>query len=446
MAVRFRPFDPGFLQDPYPTYADLRERAPVQRVRIGPVAIARLLVRFAKMRREMGQPGIVRTLLAVRRKRARSEPTDPRMKLRRRLYVVSRYDDVNRVLRDPELFSSAAMGGPRRSNDDPNVDPTNGSLIGLDPPEHGRHRAIVNRGFTPRRIARLEPSIRKIADELLSAFEARGRCDLVSEFANPLPVAVIAELLGLDPARRDDFKRWSTALIIGSTQGGGPPRAQLFREFRGYMSEVVEQRRREPGDDLISLLVHAEEEDGVLDTGQVVGFASLLLAAGSETTTNLIGNALLALHEYPEQAEALRADPGLIPQLLEETLRFDPPVQLLMRLATRETRIADTPIPEGSVVVTLLGAANRDPARFERPERFDVQRSTQGHLAFGLGNHFCLGASLARLEARIALEMLFERLPDWRIDAARIERHGSFLIRGPRTLPLRFGVREAPAA
>jgi cytochrome P450 len=439
MAVRFRPFDAGFLQDPYPTYAALRADEPVQRVRIGPVAIARMLRRFSKMRREMGEPGIVRTLLAARRDRARGESTDPRMRLPRGLYVVSRYEDVSSVLRDPELFSSMAMGGPRRPEGSENVDPTNGSLIGLDPPEHGRHRAIVNRGFTPRRIAELEPRIRKLADELLGSFEGRGQCDLVAEFANPLPVAVIAELLGLDPARRNDFKRWSTALIIGSTRGGGPPRGQLFREFRGYMSKVVEERRREPGDDLISLLVHAEEEDGVLDTGQVVGFASLLLAAGSETTTNLIGNALLALHENPDQAEALRSEPGLIPQLLEEALRFDPPVQLLMRLATRETRLAGVSIPEGAMVVPLLASANRDPGRFEEPDRFDVRRDTQGHLSFGLGNHFCLGASLARLEARIALETLFERLPDWRIDAPHIERHGSVLIRGPRALPLRFG-------
>jgi cytochrome P450 len=438
MAVRLRPFDPAFLQDPYPTYAALREQEPVKRVRIGPVAIFRLLRRFAKMRREMGQPGLARTLLALRRERARGEKPDPRMRLRRRIVVVSRYDDVTRVLRDAECFSSAAMGGPRRSADDENVDPTNGSLIGLDPPEHGTHRAIVNRGFTPRRIADLEPRIRKLADELLGAFESRGHCDLVSEFANPLPVAVIAELLGLDPERRDDFKRWSTALIIGSTQGGGPPRAQLFREFRGYMSEVVEQRRREPGDDLISLLVNAEESEGLLDTHQVVGFASLLLAAGSETTTNLIGNALLALHENPEQAEAVRDDPSLIPQLLEETLRYDAPVQLLMRLATRDTRIGDVDLPEGAFVVALLGSANRDRDRFEDPERFDLSRNTQGHVAFGLGNHFCLGASLARLEARLALEMFFERLPSWRLDATSVPRHGSILIRGPRELPLRF--------
>jgi cytochrome P450 len=175
----------------------------------------------------------------------------------------------------------------------------------------------------------------------------------------------------------------------------------------------------------------------------VVGFASLLLAAGSETTTNLIGNALLALHDHPEQAERLRAEPALVPQLLEEALRFDAPVQLLMRLAMADTELAGVGIPEGSLVVVLLGAANRDPERFPDAEAFDLGRNAQGHLAFGLGNHFCLGASLARLEARIAVELLLERLPDWRIDAERVERHGSFLIRGPRELPLRFGPRGA---
>ncbi|MFB3118523.1 MAG: cytochrome P450, partial [Myxococcota bacterium] len=193
--------------------------------------------------------------------------------------------------------------------------PTQGSLIGIDPPEHTDHRAIVNRGFTPRRIAAMEPRVRKLANELVSAFEPRRRCDLVEEFSNPIPVAMIAELLGLPAERRDDFKRWSGALIVGSTQIGTQINTGLFKEFREYISEVVEQRRREPGDDLVSLLVHAEEEGGILDTVHVVGFASLMLAAGSETTTNAIGNALLALQANPEQAALVREDPerrGLI--------------------------------------------------------------------------------------------------------------------------------------
>lgn len=434
MAVRFRPFDPEFLADPYPKYSELRDVAPVIRVRVGPVAAARMVRRFSKMRREAGQPGLIRSALQFRRAAKKSD-AGPR--LSRRIFAVSRHEDVSAVLRNPELFSSAAMGGgPEIEGGERS--PTQGSLIGLDPPEHGSHRATVNRGFTPRRIGELEPRIRKIADELAGAMESQRRVDLVEAFANPLPVAVIAELLGLDPARRDDFKRWSAALIIGSTSGGGP-RWDLFREFRSYMTEVAEQRRREPGDDLISLLVHAQEEEGVLDTEQVVGFASLLLAAGSETTTNLIGNALLALRANPEQAERVREEPECIPQLVEEALRYDSPVQLLMRLTTQDTQICDTPIPKSSMVIVLLGSANRDPAQFAEPDRFDIARNTQGHVALGLGNHFCLGASLARLEGRIALETLLTRFPSAKIASDAIEHHGSFLVRGPKALPFDLG-------
>ena len=230
----------------------------------------------------------------------------------------------------------------------------------------------------------------------------------------------------------------STALIIGST-GGGAPRFELFREFRSYMTDIAEERRDQPGDDLISLLVGAERDDGVLDAGQVVGFASLLLAAGSETTTNLVGNALLALRDHPEQAALLREEPDRIPALIEEALRYDAPVLLLMRMATRETELEGQTIPEGALVMAVLGAANRDEAVFADGERFDLTRSTQGHLAFGLGNHFCLGASLARLEARVALETILLRYPDWQIAAGPIERHGSFLVRGPVALPFRLG-------
>ncbi|MEE2665736.1 MAG: cytochrome P450 [Myxococcota bacterium] len=440
MSVRFQPFDPAFLQDPYATYAQLRAESPVHRVRIGPLALLGLLRRFSAMRRASGAPGLVRTAWQMRRARAQqSEAREAFGPLRRQLYAVSRHADVSYVLRHPEIFSSKAMGGAGSRPPGGEPAPTDGSLIGLDPPEHTAHRATVNRGFTPRRIAEIEPRIRKLADELVARFEARGECDLVEAFTNPLPVAVIAELLGLDPARREDFKRWSTALIIGSTQAGAVPQFELFREFRKYMTGIARERSNTPGEDLISLLVHAQEEEGVLDPEQVVGFASLLLAAGSETTTNLIGNALLALRADPDQAALLRADPGRIPQLLEETLRYDSPIQLLMRVTECATQIGGVELPKGSMVLVLLGAANRDDAIFDQPDRFDIERNAQGHLAFGLGNHFCLGASLARLEARIALETLLVRCPDWRITArGPIERHGSFLVRGPVALPVRF--------
>ena len=437
--MKFRPFERGFLEDPYPTLARLREQSPVAKVGIAPLTALTLVRRFAKMRRDAGEPGLARTAWrAWRSRRSGDGPRRPWEQGRPRFFAVSRYEDVTEVLRHPEIFSSKAMGGM----EDPEAEqfhPTQGSLIGIDPPDHTHHRAIVNRGFTPRRIAAMEPRVRKLANELVSAFEPRRRCDLVEEFSNPIPVAMIAELLGLPAEHRDDFKRWSAALIVGSTQIGTQINTGLFREFRDYMSKVVEQRRREPGDDLVSLLVHAEEEGGILDTVHVVGFASLMLAAGSETTTNAIGNALLALQANPEQDALVREDPERhIPALIEETLRYDPPVQMLMRLAMEDTEIRGVEIPKGAMVLPLLAAANRDPEVFGEPHRFNIERNTQGHLGFGLGNHFCLGASLARLEARVALETIFERLPNWRIETADVTRHGSWLIRGPTTLPLTF--------
>ena len=440
--MRFRPFEGDFLQDPYPTLARLREESPVAKVGISPLTALTLVRRVARMRRDAGEPGLAHTAWQAWRSRRRGdgastsrEPGRPRIP---RLFAVSRYENVSEVLRHPEIFSSKAMGGM----EDPKAEqfhPTQGSLIGIDPPEHTDHRAIVNRGFTPRRIAGMETRVRKLADELISAFEPRRRCDLVEEFSNPIPVAMIAELLGLPAERRDDFKRWSAALIVGSTQIGSKVNTELFKEFREYMSEMVEQRRREPGNDLVSLLIHAEEEDGILDPVHVVGFASLMLAAGSETTTNAIGNALLALQANPEQDALVREDPERrIPALIEETLRYDPPVQMLMRLAMEDSEIRGVAIPKGAIVLPLIAAANRDPDVFPDPDRFDIERNTQGHLGFGLGNHFCLGASLARLEARVALQTIFERLPNWRIETADVTRHGSWLIRGPTTLPLTF--------
>ena len=394
MAVLLNPVDPAFLDDPYPVYARLRREAPVYR-----------------------HPG--------------------------GFFALARHADVTAALREPGAFSSAVMGGPRPMvGPTGEVSPTSGSLIAQDPPVHTRQRAIVNRAFTPRRIASLEPTVSKLVDELFAGFEGSGACELMEALANPLPVSVIAELLGLPAERRDDFKRWSNSLIVGSTRGVGLDRARQLeeaREFQRYMTAYVEERRRDPGDDLVSALIHAEEEDEILEPLQVVSFATLLLAAGSETTTNLIGNATLALLAHPDALACVRDDPGRVPDVIEETLRWDPPIQMTMRAATRDVEVRDVAIPAGYFVMALLASANRDEDAFASPDAFDLDRDTAGHVAFGFGNHFCLGASLARLEARIALTAILERLPDLRLAADRIERHQSFLVRGPAALPLRFG-------
>jgi len=450
MSASFNPFDPEFTRNPYPTYARLREEAAVARVRIGLLRMLRMLAAIIAMQRKRGGGPGLRAGLGMLWRRIRGRGSGPNRNKRPRmgkLYTVSRFDEVSYVLRHPELFSSEVMGGsqPEVMNEAGDIAPTSGALIAHDPPEHTQQRSIVNRGFTPRKMAALEPRIRKIADELFGDFEGARSCDLMEQFANPLPVSVIADLLGLDPARRDDFKRWSTALIVGSTRpgegSGFGSNWELFREFRSYMSEVIRQRREAPGDDLISTLIHTGEGEGILEPEQVISFATLMLAAGSETTTNLIGNAMLALFRDRAVLARVRDDPSLIPQVVEETLRYDSPIQLTMRLAMQDTRVAGVEIPKGSIVAAMLASANRDETHFAHAERFDIDRPTPNHLAFGFGNHFCIGASLARLEGQIGLEMILTRLPNLRlaVHPDEIEPHGSFLVRGPASLPVRFG-------
>ena len=383
---------PEMRDDPYPTYARLRQEAPVFRHPMGFVA-------------------------------------------------VSRHADVQHVLRTPELFSSQAMGGGEtRTDRDGNPLPGAGSLIAQDPPVHTEQRRIISRGFTPRMIARLEDKIERLTAELLDGASDKDELDVIADLAVPLPVTVIAELLGLDPARRDDFKRWADTMVIGST-GGRRRRSEQDRknvaEFRDHILAHIEARRQDPGDDLVSVLIHAEEEEGILSADQVFAFATLLLIAGAETTTNLIGNAVLAADKNPEAFAEVRRDPARVRDFVEETLRWDSPVQLVNRMATEDVELHGETIAAGSFVMAMLGAANRDPDRFDEPNRFDLDRDSSAHLAFGFGAHYCLGASLARLEASTALTRLWEQLPDLSVIHERVERQPSFLVRGPRTLPVR---------
>lgn len=377
--------DAAFLADPYPTYEKLRAEGPLWRHPAGTVFVAR-------------------------------------------------YAEVCEVLKSPERFSSRAMILPGQQEGE------GGSMIGLDPPVHTRQRNIVNRGFTPRRMAMLEDRIRGRVEVLLDGLAGGREFDLVSALAAPLPVMVIAELLGLDPSRHADFKHWSDTMIVGATAGEAARGAleQAVAEMYAHLEQVIIARRREPAEDLISALVHAEESDGVLSAEQVLHFTQLLLAAGSETTTNLLGNALLALLEHPEQYARVRNDLSLVPELIEETLRWDSPVQLVMRRVNGPISFCGETLKQEVTVMALLGSANRDDRMFPAGERFDVTRDTQGHVSFGLGNHFCLGSALARLQARIALEMLLPRLDAAQeTDPEAVDRHGSFLVRGPRALMLR---------
>jgi cytochrome P450 len=382
-----------------------------------------------------------------------------------RVWCVSRYDDVMFVLRSPELFSSRAMftflmnqgreGPPPltwralrflvrfvwKTHFNPFEFTTARNLIAEDGERHTAMRNIVNRGFTPRRIAAWEGRAREIVAESMARLRAGGPFDLVEDLAIPLPVGIIAEMLGVEPTRLPDFKRWSDAMIDQATGAG---RADPFTprimdaavELLSYLRKIAEARRRHPADDLVSAIVAEQDGATALSIREVVQFAMLLLVAGNETTTNLIGNAVTALLDHPGELERVARDPSLVPGALEETLRYDPPVQILFRTATQDVELAGTRIPKGAYVAPLIGSANRDERRFPDPDRFDVTRDPQGHVAFGFGKHFCLGASLARLEARVALEALAPELPRLVREQPR-ELIDSFLVRGPRRLELR---------
>ncbi|HEY8154218.1 MAG TPA: cytochrome P450 [Myxococcota bacterium] len=419
--ISFDPMRAEMRANPYPAYAELRRHSPVHRI---------------------ASSGV---------------------------YVLSRYADVLFTLRRPDLFSSSAMkammmggftGGGNLGMGFSGAEAArlgallqqmpiklpefiaSRSLIAADPPVHGPMRSLVNRGFTPRRIAALEPRIREIARGALAAVEEKGEFDLVEDLAIPLPVTVIAEMLGVEAERHADFKHWSDCIISGITgtaEGMRPETLlQAFAELSEYVARVVEERRAQPREDLISTMILAGEGETALTPVEAMGFTLLLLVAGNETTTNLLGNSMLALLDHPDQLARVQQDPSLVPALVEETLRYDPPAQFVYRTATRDVELAGTRIPAGSTVMVLLASANRDDAQFPDGERFDVARNPQGHLGFGVGIHFCLGASLARLEARVTLEELLTRFEEFeRVDPA-VEYIDSVLVRGPRRLPLRF--------
>ena len=380
----FDPTSAGFRRNPYPYYERLRAEAPVHLSAFG-------------------------------------------------FWTVARYDDVAHMLKTPEVFSSAGMGGATMVGSG-----SARSIITSDPPAHTQMRNLVNRAFTPRMVADLEPSIREIARDLIDAVIAAGQMDVVRDLAVPLPVIVISRILGVDASRRDDFKRWSSA-FISQFQGAGEGAARDREEFLAYFREQIDERRARPKDDLISALVAAEDAEVALTPDEVAGFAMLLLVAGNETTTNLIANAMLALLEHPDQLAAVAGDAMPIPNMVEETLRYDAPVQFLFRRTTQETQLAGQTIPAANVVVPIFASANRDDARYPDAARFDITRNAQGHLAFGLGPHFCLGAPLARLEARIVFEELFSRTRNIaRKEDAPPARIDSMFLRGLSALPVTF--------
>ena len=365
-------------------------------------------------------------------------------------WVLTRYDDVEAVLRDPRFSTARRRTGNRFTEQLMEMQEQMGpigqatTMLRADPPEHTRLRNLVSKAFTPRAIEAMRPHIQQIVDELLDAVEGSDRFDLIHDLAYPLPVIVIAEMLGVAPEDRDRFKRWSGD--IAATLGGPMLSPEVIqqaiassREMTDYFRGVIEIRRKEPEDDLLSALIAAKEQGEALSEHEVLATCVLLLVAGNETTTNLIGNGMVALLQHPDQLEQLRDDPSLTESAVEEFLRYDGPVQATGRTATEDVEVGGTVIKEGQVAFTLLGAANHDPAQFANPDTLDITRKDNRHLAFGHGIHFCLGAQLARVEAQVAFETLLRRFPDLKLGADEVEWGGAFILRGPKALPLAVG-------
>jgi cytochrome P450 len=339
------------------------------------------------------------------------------------IWFVTRHEDVVSVLLDderfvrdprlaltPEELEASASGMPESFAFIDN------HMLNKDGADHRRLRRLVTKAFTPRMVEQLRPRIQEIADDLIDAVEPRRSMDLVDEFAFPLPMRVIAELLGIPHDDRDRFRAWSNAIVSPALSAEALARlGEQMSEFVAYLRDLFERRRAEPREDLISALLQAEDAGDVLAEQELFSMVVLLIVAGHETTVNLIANAILAMLGHPSQWAALTADPQRVSAVVEETLRYDPPVQLMGRIAAEDMTIGGADIPKGDVMILLLAAAHRDPAAFDRPDEFDPDRDTIRHLGFGKGPHFCLGAPLARLEAAVALTKVTARFPQARL-------------------------------
>ncbi|MGH9272894.1 MAG: cytochrome P450 [Ilumatobacteraceae bacterium] len=383
-----------------------------------------------------------------------------------RCWLVTRYDDIVHVGRHPEIFSSIMPTGPILAAqqqeavadllaDEPELAQRlkrmRGGvrvLLSADPPDHVRQRKLVNRAFTPPKVRALEPRIYEVAQQLVDGFAERGRAELVHDYGVLLPLTIIAECLGVADDELPQFKQWSddfVAIIGNHAMSRDQLRALLLsqNDFFVYFGQKVEERRAKPKDDLISDVVHATLDGQPLPDEEVLGMLNQFLVAGNETTTKLIASAVRILMERPEVMQQLRDDPSLIAGFVEEALRLETPVQGLYRTAVEDTEVGGVPIKAGDHLMLVYAAGNRDPARFADPEAVDPCRpGLMSHLSFGHGEHFCLGAALARAEGRIAIEVLLERLDDIRpddgVDLAELEYEPSYVLHGLKTLPVRF--------
>lgn len=389
-----REYDPyayEIHEDPYPVYAELREHAPLYRSeRHGFWALSRHADVVAAFR------------------------------------DVARYSNRNGVSLDPAARSPEAQ--------------MTMSFLAMDPPRHTRMRALVSRGFTPRRVADLEPRIRELARAYIDGFAESGRCDLIADFAGRLPMDVVSEMLGVPPGDRDELRRQADLVVHREEGVAGIPDAAVaaVSDILAYFNDHIGRRKEHPAADLTGALLAAEVDGDRLSEFEVLAFLFLMIIAGNETTTKLLGNAMYWLWRNPDQRDLVRADASLIPRWVEETLRYDGSTQALSRTVTEPTVLYGKTLQPEDCLVLLVGSANRDGRVFPGADRYDIRRDTSNLVSFGHGVHFCLGASLARLEARVALEELHARLRDYEIDSRGIVRVHSVNVRGFAALPLEF--------
>jgi cytochrome P450 PksS len=393
---------PEFKANPYPFYARLRAEAPVCRTTL---------------------------------------PT------REQAWLVTRYDDVAAVLKDERFAKDTANAlTPQQAANQPwfrkAFKPLKRNMLDVDPPDHTRLRALVQRAFTPRLVEQMRGRVQEITDGLLDAAQDRGRMDLIRDFALPLPTTVIAEMLGVPVGDRRKFHRWSNAIVSAASSTWALMKAvpRVWALMR-YIRRLIKARRADPRDDLVSALARAEEAGDTLSEDELLAMVFLLLVAGHETTVNLIGNGTLALLEHPDQLARLRDDPALIRPAVEELLRYASPVEAATERYPREdVTVAGVTIPRGEMVFAVIASANRDERQFPDPDTLNVTREPNKHLAFGLGTHFCLGAPLARLEGQIAIGTLLRRAPGLRLAVApgALRWRGGLLLRGLAALPVAF--------
>lgn len=318
-------------------------------------------------------------------------------------------------------------------------------LLTTDPPEHTRLRRLVSSAFTQRRVGALRERVQEVADRLIDGIEARGDAELIADFAFPLPITALGILLGVPMTRQDDFRQWS-ADVVSSDPGADDGRPAALRNLGDYLNELIATKRRAPRDDLISALIAASDDEGALTEIELLSMLFLLLIAGHESTMNFIGNGALALLRHPDQLSMLRARPELLESAVEEILRYEGPVKTATwRFPTESIQVGDAVIDAGEPVLIALADADRDPARFTDPDRFDITRTDNPHLAFGHGIHYCLGAAFARMEGAIALKTLFQRLPDLALaaDDEQLRWRHSLTMRGLHRLPVTFTRRTA---